>query len=232
MTDSTFDELKDEWWNPRGRLKGLHLFNPVRAGYFIRVTEGVLGGIQGRRVLDVGCGGGLLSEEFAKRGAVVTGIDLSAPSIEVAREHAEKNGLSIDYRLSRVEELGEEFKAHFDCVLCSEVIEHVEDPREFLKNCSRVLKDGGLFLFSTINRTPRAFILAIVVAEKVLGLIPKGAHRYRDFIRPSELWQMLRMCSIRVEEIRGISFSILEGGFVISDDPSVNYMGYGIKGQV
>ena len=232
MTDRTFDELKEEWWNPEGRLKGLHLFNATRVEYFTGVVERVLGGVSGKKVLDVGCGGGLLSEEFAKRGALVTGIDLSQPAIEVAREHAAGGGLDIDYRVATVGELKEEFREAFDCILCSEVIEHVERPEEFLKDCSALLKEGGLFLFSTINRTPKAFLLAIVVAERVLGLIPRGAHRYRDFLKPSELWEMLKGCGIHVEQIKGISFSLLEGGFTISDDPSVNYIGYGIKGHV
>ena len=229
MTDQTFDKLGKEWWNPEGRLKGLHLFNATRVEYFTGVVERVLGGVSGKKVLDVGCGGGLLAEEFAKRAALVTGIDLSQPAIEVAREHAAGGGLDIDYRVASVGELKEEFWEGFDLILCSEVIEHVGDPRSFLKDCSALLKDGGLFFFSTINRTPKAFLLAIVVAERLLGLIPKGAHRYRDFIKPSELWQMLKGCNIEVEEIRGISYSLMGGGFVMSEDPSVNYIGYGIK---
>ncbi len=232
MTDRTFDELKEEWWNPAGRLRGLHMFNPVRVEYFTAVVEEVGGGLDGKRVLDVGCGGGLLSEEFARRGAVVTGIDLSSTTIEVAKDHATREALDIDYRVATVVELKDEFPEAFDCIVCSEVLEHIEKPEEFLNDCSAMLKEGGLFLFSTINRTLRAFVLAIVVAEGVLGLIPKGAHRYRDFLRPSELWQMLKGCGIEIEEIKGVSFSLLKGGFAISSDSSVNYIGYGVKHQV
>ncbi len=223
-----FDEFKRDWWDPKGRLFSLHRINPLRFGYFSSKMKEHLGDIK-KRVLDIGCGGGLLSEEFAKAGAQVTGIDLSPPSIEAAREHAKDTGLDIDYRVSSPGELKKEAPERFDAVICAEVLEHVDDLEGFLSDATAMLKKGGLFFFGTINRTLKARLLAIFVAEDILRMVPHGTHDYRRFVRPSELFELLKKNSVEVREVKGMSYDILRLEFKISDDTSVNYLGYGVK---
>jgi len=220
-----FEKLGDEWWDPKGRLFSLHRINPLRFAYFADKA----GKLEGRTVLDIGCGGGLLSESFASAGSVVTGIDLSPVTIEVASRHAEKSGLRIDYRVTSVGDLLRENPPPFDVIVCSEVLEHVDDLRAFLGDSLKMLKKGGVFLFSTFNRTLKSKILGIYVAEYLLGLIPKGAHDHKRFTRPSELVGMLKENGVEVKELKGMSFDAMKLDFRISSDISVNYLGYGIK---
>ncbi|MFQ5585526.1 MAG: bifunctional 2-polyprenyl-6-hydroxyphenol methylase/3-demethylubiquinol 3-O-methyltransferase UbiG [Thermodesulfobacteriota bacterium] len=222
-----FDDLSREWWDPKGRLGALHRINPLRFSYF----AGIMGCLEGKRVVDIGCGGGVLAEEFAKAGAEVTGIDLSPLSIDVAREHARQSGLSIDYRVLPVAQLLEEGGASYDAVICAEVLEHVDDLEAFLRDAAALLKEGGHFFFGTINRTIRARFFAIFMAESVLGMVPPGIHHFDKFIKPSTLVNILRHNGVTVEEIRGMTYDLLRMDFTVSDDTTINYMGYGINSQ-
>ncbi|MFQ5901332.1 MAG: bifunctional 2-polyprenyl-6-hydroxyphenol methylase/3-demethylubiquinol 3-O-methyltransferase UbiG [Thermodesulfobacteriota bacterium] len=227
MADKTqiFDTLESDWWNPEGSLKSLHEINPLRFSY---VRDNV-DSLEGRKVLDVGCGGGLLAEEFAKEGALVTGIDIAPTALDAAKAHAEKSGLKVDYRLTLPCDMIEE-GGSYDILACMEVFEHVDNVGAFVKDCSRLLKDGGHLFFSTLNKTLRAKLLAVFVAENILNIIPKGAHDYEKFIKPSTLTYILKENSIAVQELKGITFDFWSMGFRISDDLSVNYLGYGVKG--
>lgn len=221
-----FDSFKDEWWNPTGRLFSLHKINPLRFEYFSKIA----GGLNGKAVLDIGCGGGLLSEEFAKAGAVVTGIDLSPVAVEAAEKHAAGSGLAIDYRLSSPTGfLKENPDRRFDIIVCAEVLEHVDDLSAFLKDAIAMLKAGGQFFFGTINKTVKARLLAVFVAENLLHMLPKGTHDYKRFVRPSVLRRHLEENNVEMMEIKGMSYDPLRLEFELSDDPSVNYLGYGVK---
>jgi 2-polyprenyl-6-hydroxyphenyl methylase/3-demethylubiquinone-9 3-methyltransferase len=220
-----FDELGMDWWNPRGRLAALHKINPVRFKYFSSKT----GDLEGRRVLDIGCGGGLLAEEFAKEGAIVTGIDLSPVSIDAAREHAKGSGVEIDYRVASPAELVKEDMKPYDTVICAEVLEHVDDLEGFIRDSCALLKEGGFIFFGTINKTLSARFFAIFVAEDVVGMIPPGTHDFERFIRPSMLVNIFRKNGVKIEEIKGMTFDPLSFEFRVSDNTKINYMGYGIK---
>ena len=221
-----FDSFKDDWWNPSGRLFSLHKINPLRFEYFSRIA----GALNGKTVLDIGCGGGLLSEEFAKPGAQVTGIDLSPAAIEAAKKHAAENGLAIDYRLaSPTVFLKENPDKRFDIIVCAEVLEHVDDLSAFLKDGLAMLKADGQFFFGTINKTVKARVLAVFVAENLLRMLPKGTHDYKRFVRPSVLKKLLEENNVEMMEIKGMSYDPLKLEFELSDDPSVNYLGYGVK---
>ncbi|VAV85063.1 hypothetical protein MNBD_DELTA01-422 [hydrothermal vent metagenome] len=224
-----FDTFKKDWWDPEGRLKSLHTINPLRFGYFSGKAAEFAGGLGGKRVLDIGCGGGILSESFAKEGGVVTGIDLAPTAIEAASEHAAEGGLEIEYKVATVAELAKERPEYYDAVACSEVVEHVDDLEGFLKDALSMLKHGGIFFFSTINKTLRAKFLAVFVAEDILGMIPPGTHDSAKFVRPSELVRILKDNSVVTEELKGMSFSPLSFEFKISKDISVNYLGCALK---
>ncbi len=225
-----FSELAEEWWDPDGKFRPLHKFNPIRLGYlrgqlcrrFDRDPRDMRA-LSGIRILDVGCGGGLISEPLAKMGATVTGIDASDRNIGTARAHAEQSGLDIDYRAGTVEALSAAGET-FDAVISLEVVEHVADVDMFLDGCaSLVAKDGALCL-ATLNRTPKAFLLGIVGAEYVMRWLPRGTHTWRKFVRPSELAAGLRRNGLRVDDITGLTFNPLTGEWRLSDDVSVNYV--------
>lgn len=220
-----FEKYGAEWWNPAGRLFSLHRINPLRFEYFSSRADG----LTGRMVLDIGCGGGLLSEEFAKAGAAVTGIDLSPVAIEAARRHAASAGLPIDYRVSSPEAFSAEHRERFDIIVCAEVLEHVDDLAGFLASALSMLRSGGLFFFGTINKTVKARFLALFMAEDVLGMVPRGTHDYRRLVRPSILKEHLEANGVEMRELKGMSYDPLRLEFRLSNDTSVNYLGYAVK---
>ncbi len=215
----------DDWWGPKGRLFSLQKINPLRFGWF----SAVAGELKDKRVLDVGCGGGILSESFAKAGARVTGIDLSPVAIETAKRHAEESGLEIEYHVASPSEFLKRKPGKFEIIVCAEVIEHVDDPAGFLKETLKMLKARGRFFFGTINRTLKARIFAVFVAENVLKMLPRGTHDFKRFIKPSELVRILKENGLDVEELKGMSYDPLKLEFKLSDDTSVNYLGHARK---
>lgn len=221
-----FDQYEQEWWNPAGKLFSLHRINPLRFGYF----SGLAGELANARVLDVGCGGGLLAERFAAAGACVTGIDLSPVAIAAAKKHAASSGLEIDYRVASPSTVSDNnAPGLFDIIVCAEVLEHVDDLEAFLAATLTMLKPNGLFFFGTINKTLKARVLAIAVAEDILHMVPRGTHDYKRFIRPSILKEILRKNNTEMLELKGMSYDPLRLEFRLSNDTSVNYLGYAKK---
>ncbi|WP_058834814.1 bifunctional 2-polyprenyl-6-hydroxyphenol methylase/3-demethylubiquinol 3-O-methyltransferase UbiG [Luteimonas abyssi] len=214
-----FAALANRWWDPDGPQKPLHALNPVRLGY---VAERVT--LDGARVLDVGCGGGLLSEALAGAGAQVTAIDLAEDLIRVAALHGRESGVAVDYRVQSVEALAEDEAGRYDAVTCMEMLEHVPDPGAILDACARLLKPGGRLFVSTLNRTPAAFALAIVGAEYVARLLPRGTHRYEDFIRPSELAAWLRGSGLALEDVSGLVYEPWRNRARLGRRTDVNYV--------
>lgn len=215
-----FDRLASTWWDPKGEMGPLHALNPPR----LRFIEQACGGLKDKRALDVGCGGGILTESLAARGAQASGIDLAEAALEVARQHAAKSGLNIDYRACAAEALAAEQPGHFDVVCCMEMLEHVPDPSSVVKACFDLVRPGGDVFFSTINRNPKSFALAIVGAEYLLGLIPRGTHEFAKFIRPSELSQWCREAGLDAKQLRGLRYNPLLKSASLSDDLDVNYL--------
>jgi len=214
-----FNALANRWWDADGPQKPLHALNPARLAY---VRERAT--LAGARALDVGCGGGLLSEALAREGAEVTAIDLAQDLLKIARLHGLESGVRVDYRLSSVEALAAEMPGAFDVVTCMEMIEHVPDPASVIAACAALLRPGGRLFLSTLNRTPAAFALAIVGAEYVTGLVPKGTHRYRDFIKPSELGAWLRVAGLRLEDVSGLRYDPLRNTARVGGRTDVNYL--------
>ena len=214
-----FGALAHRWWDPQGPQKALHALNPPRLRYVAERAS-----LAGTQVLDVGCGGGLLSEALAGEGAAVTAIDLAPELIKVARLHRLETGVEVDYRLQSVEALASERPASFDVVTCMEMLEHVPDPGAIIEACSTLLKPGGRLFVSTLNRTPAAFALAIVGAEYVARLLPKGTHQYRDFIRPSELGGWLRAAGLHLEDVSGLMYEPWRNAARITSRTDVNYL--------
>ena len=226
-----FTAMAAEWWDPKGKFRPLHKFNPVRLG-FIRDTledhfnlnRGARKPFEGLRVLDIGCGGGLVSEPMARLGASVTAVDASEANIKTAMTHAKQSGLDIDFRAGTVEALIENGEAPFDVVLNLEVVEHVADPEQFLKDCASLVKPGGLMIVATLNRTAKAFALAIVGAEYVLGWLPRGTHEFEKFLRPEEIETPMRDAGLSVAPAQGVSFNPITDQWRLSSDTKVNYM--------
>ena len=216
-----FDALAAQFWDSQGDFRPLHLLNPVRAQFIAARTS-----LAGRRVLDVGCGGGLLSESLARAGAQVTGIDLAPGMVEVARLHAAEGGLAIDYRVASAEELAQAGPGQFDVVTCMEMLEHVPDPAAMTATLVRLLAPGGALFVSTLNRNLKSFLLAIVGAEYILRLIPRGTHEYERLIRPAELARWARAAGLSLRELAGIEFNPLTGHVALSGDVSVNYLAH------
>jgi len=214
-----FSQLAHRWWDPNSEFKPLHEINPLRLGYIDR-----LAGLEGKTVLDVGCGGGILSESMAGLGAHVTGIDLGDKALKVAKLHLLESGKQVTYRKIAVEALAKEQSHHYDVVTCMEMLEHVPSPASIVHSCAQLVKPGGWVFFSTINRNPKAFLLAIVGAEHVLKLLPKGTHEYARFIRPSELAHWIREAGLDLEGSRGMEYNPLTQRFRLTSDTSVNYL--------
>ena len=214
-----FDELAQRWWDPHGPQKALHALNPARLGYVAQRAT-----LQDAVVLDVGCGGGLLSEAMAQAGARVTGIDLAPNLLKVARLHGLESGLQVDYREVPVEALAGEAPAAYDVVTCMEMLDHVPDPAAIIRACAALLKPGGRLFLSTLNRTPAAFALAIVGAEYVARLLPKGTHQYRDFIKPSELAKWLREAGLELEDVSGLLYEPWRNAARVVSRTDVNYL--------
>lgn len=219
-----FERLASRWWDADGESRPLHDLNPVRFGY---IAERVA--VNGSRALDVGCGGGLLSEALARAGAKVIGIDLAPAVLDVARLHLLESGLEVDYREISVESLAEQMAGQFDVITCLEMLEHVPDPASVIRACADLLKPGGRLFLSTLNRTPQAFASAIVGAEYLLRLLPRGTHHYAQFIKPSELGADLRSAGLVLEDLRGIAYNPLTRKAWLSDSVTVNYLACAIK---
>ena len=219
-----FERLASRWWDADGESRPLHDLNPVRFGY---IAERVA--LKGARALDVGCGGGLLSEALARAGAKVMGIDLAPSVLEVARLHLLESGLEVDYRETSVEALAGEMAGQFDVITCMEMLEHVPDPASVISACADLLKPGARLFLSTLNRTPQAFVAGIVGAEHVLRLLPRGTHHYAQFIKPSELAADLRAAGLVLEELRGIGYNPLTRKAWLGDSVAVNYLACALK---
>ena len=216
-----FEALAHRWWDPASEFKALHDINPLRLDYIDSRAA-----LDGKRVLDVGCGGGILSEGMASRGAEVTGIDLAEAPLSVAKLHLLESGLKVDYRRVNAEALAEERAGTYDIVTCLEMLEHVPDPSSTVAACAQLVKSGGDVFFSTINRNPKSFLFAIVGAEYVLRLIPRGTHEYAKFIRPSELSRWARIARLQLEDITGLTYNPITGLYSLGDDIDVNYMAH------
>ena len=215
-----FNRLAGEWWNPEGNFKTLHRINPVRLRYLQQQT----GPLNGKNVLDVGCGGGILAESMAALGASVTAVDLAQDSINAAKAHAASQNIRVDYRLLAVDDLLPDAAEHFDLITCMELLEHVPEPAELIHSCAALCKPGGDLVFSTINRSPRAFALAIIGAEYLLRLVPMGTHEYERFIRPSELAAWSRAAGLDVSDISGMRYNPLNHTASLATDVAVNYL--------
>ncbi|HSI95262.1 MAG: bifunctional 2-polyprenyl-6-hydroxyphenol methylase/3-demethylubiquinol 3-O-methyltransferase UbiG [Methylophilaceae bacterium] len=219
-----FATLAHRWWDPTSEFKPLHEINPLRLDYIDRIAS-----LSGKAVLDVGCGGGILSEAMAGRGAQVTGIDLGEKALKVAQLHKLESGAAVDYRLVSVEELAEEQPESFDVVTCMEMLEHVPDPSAIVGACARLVKPGGQVFFSTLNRNPKSYLLAVIGAEYVLNMLPKGTHDYRKFIKPSELSAWCRQVGLDVAGMTGMSYNPLSKRYWLNSDVSVNYILHATK---
>ncbi|WP_096700697.1 bifunctional 2-polyprenyl-6-hydroxyphenol methylase/3-demethylubiquinol 3-O-methyltransferase UbiG [Magnetospirillum sp. 15-1] len=230
-----FTAMAEAWWDPTGKFKPLHRFNPVRLAFMRRHfaahfgrDESLMRPFEGLSLLDVGCGGGLLSEPLARMGFAVTGIDAGDKNVAVARLHAEQSGVPVDYRMSTPEQLDP--AQSFDVVLSMEVVEHVPDVAAFLGHATARLKPGGVFMGATLNRTAKAWALAVVGAEYVLGWLPKGTHDWQKFVRPSEFAAMLRDRGVTVRQMAGMAYNPLSDSWRETDNLDINYMLFGVKG--
>lgn len=215
-----FEAVASTWWDLEGEFKPLHRINPLRLEYILDRA----GGVFGKQVLDVGCGGGILSESLAREGANVTGLDMGSEPLQVARLHALESGVKVNYLQQTVEEHADAHAGQYDVVTCMEMLEHVPDPESIVQACARLVKPGGHVFFSTLNRNPKSFMLAIVGAEYLLRMVPKGTHDFNKFIRPSELLGWIDGTALREQDMMGITFNPLLNQFSLRPDVDVNYM--------
>ncbi|MCL4529391.1 MAG: bifunctional 2-polyprenyl-6-hydroxyphenol methylase/3-demethylubiquinol 3-O-methyltransferase UbiG [Chloroflexi bacterium] len=220
-----FDRVSQIWWDPKGEMGTLHTINPLRTNFIMEKLT-----VRDPKILDVGCGGGILSEALAKTGAQVMGIDLSQASIEVARQHAQKQGLQIDYHYESVDEIARKHAGSFDVVTCMEMLEHVPEPGKIVAACAQALKPGGRAIFSTINRRPKAFLFAIIGGEYILRLLPRGTHTYQKLIQPQELKNWAQENGLEFSRLSSLMYNPLTGTFKIAaGKEDVNYMVHFIK---
>jgi 2-polyprenyl-6-hydroxyphenyl methylase/3-demethylubiquinone-9 3-methyltransferase len=214
-----FGDLAHNWWDPNSEFKPLHDINPLRLEWINTHVD-----LTGKRVLDVGCGGGLLSEGMARYGADVTGIDLSDKPLGVAKLHLLESGQKVDYRKIAVEALAEEMPGSFDAVTCLEMLEHVPNPSSVISACARLVKPGGQVFFSTLNRNPKSYLFAVIGAEYILRMLPKGTHDYAKFIKPSELARWAKLGGLEPEELIGMSYNPLTQKYTLGNDTKINYL--------
>jgi len=214
-----FNQIAHRWWDPNSEFKPLHEINPLRLNYIDQLAS-----LSGKVVLDVGCGGGILSESMAERGAEVTGIDLGEKSLKIAKLHLLESGNQVDYRRIAAENLAKEQPNHYDIVTCMEMLEHVPDPESIVRSCALLTKPGGWAFFSTINRNPKSYLFAVIGAEYLLNLLPRGTHDYAKLIKPSELARMARGASLDVEAIMGMTYNPITKIYSLVRDSSVNYI--------
>ena len=215
-----FSAMAEQWWDPEGDFKPLHLLNPTRLAY---IEQGI-GGLFGKSVVDVGCGGGILTESMAGQGAKAVGIDMASASLRVARLHALETQNEIDYQQITAEAFAAQHTGQFDLVTCMEMLEHVPEPASIIQACCDMLKPGGYVYFATINKTLKAYLMMILGAERVLKWLPKGTHEYEKFIRPSQLLNAIDKTSLHCEDLCGVEFNAFSGEFTITDNVNVNYM--------
>ncbi|HRO19427.1 bifunctional 2-polyprenyl-6-hydroxyphenol methylase/3-demethylubiquinol 3-O-methyltransferase UbiG [Alcaligenes sp. RM2] len=215
-----FSALASRWWDPDSEFKPLHAINPLRLDWILSYT----GSLAGKQVLDVGCGGGILSESLAQSGADVTGIDLAERSLKIARLHSLESGVPVKYEMISAEDMADQHPGRFDVVTCMEMLEHVPDPGSIIAACAKLVKPGGWVFFSTLNRNPKSFLFAIVGAEYLLRLIPKGTHSYEGFIKPSELISSARRSGLDALALKGLEYNPITEHYHLSGDTSVNYL--------
>ena len=214
-----FERLASRWWDPNSEFKPLHDINPLRLDYIDKLAP-----LKDRRIIDIGCGGGLLTEGMALRGAHVIGIDMGKAPLTIARLHQHESGLDIDYRQTTAEQMAAEQEGSFDSVTCLEMLEHVPDPAGVIAACAQLIKDDGFVFLSTINRNPKAYLFAVVGAEYLLRLLPKGTHDYTKFIRPSEMERWARAAGLQLVDLSGMSYNPLTQEYKLGSDVSVNYL--------
>ncbi|MEL6115419.1 bifunctional 2-polyprenyl-6-hydroxyphenol methylase/3-demethylubiquinol 3-O-methyltransferase UbiG [Photobacterium sp. SP02] len=222
---SKFEEMASRWWDLEGEFKPLHQINPLRLNYVIDHA----GGLFGKKILDVGCGGGILAESMAREGAEVTGLDMGKEPLTVARLHALETGTKLDYIQQTVEEHAEQHPGLYDVVTCMEMLEHVPDPASVIASCARLVKPGGHVFFSTLNRNMKSYLFAIVGAEQVMKLVPKGTHDHKKFIRPSELMAMVDLTALEDRHITGLHYNPLTDTYKLGRNVDVNYILHTVK---
>ena len=214
-----FAENAHRWWDRNSEFKPLHDLNPLRLDFIDRIAS-----LPGKRVVDIGCGGGILSEAMAARGAIVTGIDLNEKALRVARLHMLESGVRVDYQLMAAEAFADAHGAEYDVVTCLEMLEHVPDPGSVVRACAKLVKPGGQVFFSTLSRNPKSYLMAVIGAEYFLGMLPRGTHDYAKFIKPSELGRFCRAAGLSIAELRGIQYHPLSQTYSLSHTPDVNYI--------